>query len=71
MATGGAQPNLSKNIIEDLRILLPEKEIPLIEDFSLIIDYREILTRENHTMEQTKDLLLSKMTKVDVEEEIV
>ncbi|NRA91800.1 MAG: restriction endonuclease subunit S, partial [Psychroserpens sp.] len=68
MAIGGAQPNLSKKIIETLQLLSPKDEILLIEDLSQIIDYREILTRENHTLLQIKDLFLSKMTRVEEEE---
>lgn len=69
MATGGAQPNLSKNIIEELRILQPKEEIILINDLSEMIEYREVLTRQINSLEQIKDLLLSKMTRVEVEKE--
>ncbi|MCG8235870.1 restriction endonuclease subunit S [Tenacibaculum finnmarkense genomovar ulcerans] len=71
MATGGAQPNLSKNIIEDLLIIKPKDEILLNSSLSKLINHREIFTREILNLSEIKNLLLSKMSKVAIEKEMV
>ena len=65
MAIGGAQPNLSKNIIEELPIILPNDNI--FRDFPLkiIIESLENYTRQTQKLEELKELLLAKMTRVE------
>lgn len=65
MAIGGAQPNLSKNIIEELSIVLPNENI--FRDFPLkaIIENLENFTRQNQKLEELKDSLLARMTRVE------
>lgn len=71
MATGGAQPNLSKNLIEELRIMLPPEEIMKIQPLDIIVEERTKLTKEADLLDQLRALLLSKMATVGSEEEIV
>ncbi|UOE40288.1 hypothetical protein MTP09_10230 [Chryseobacterium suipulveris] len=61
MANGGAQENISKNIIEEIKIINPPKEIILKSGFHKIIDKLESLTRQNQKLEELKSLLLGKM----------
>ena len=63
MATGGAQPNLSKNIIEDLLIIKPKDEILLNATLSDIVKHRETLTRSIFSLSSAKGIILSKMSK--------
>lgn len=65
MAIGGAQPNLSKFIIEELPIILPTENI--FRDFPLkkIIDNMEVIVRQNKILQNLNELLLAKMTKVE------
>ncbi|MFD0836023.1 restriction endonuclease subunit S [Mariniflexile aquimaris] len=67
MATGGAQPNLSKNIIEELRFLQPTSHVLENHHLNQIILKRENLTRENLLLNKLKELVLSKMSKVEFE----
>ncbi|MCG8795922.1 restriction endonuclease subunit S [Tenacibaculum finnmarkense] len=71
VAIGGAQPNLSKEIIQNLNLLTPEKDVLEKHPFIYIINYRESLTRENYNLKELKNLLLSKMSKVAIEKEMV
>jgi len=64
IAIGGAQPNLSKNIIEELRLIEPIKEIIEKHPFVEIMKLKENYTFENKKLEELKGLLLAKMTKV-------
>jgi|GEM_PF-3340872 len=61
MAIGGAQPNLSKNLIEELFILDPYQNVLEECDLPKIIDFRYKKTQENENIEKVKDLILSKM----------
>lgn len=61
MANGGAQSNLSKNLIEELFILSPKQEVLESSNLSKIIDYRHKKTQENENLWKMKDLILSKM----------
>lgn len=65
MAIGGAQPNLSKTLIEELKILKPNNALLDSHPFVEIIDYREILTKSIAGLTRTKNILLSKMSKVE------
>lgn len=66
-AIGGAQQNLSKDYIENIKILKPSNDLIEIAPFSLFLNKRERLTKESQNLEELKDLLLSKMTKVEQE----
>ena len=63
MAIGGAQPNLSKAIIEELQIIKPKHELFEKHHFEEIINYREKIEKENMIICKAKDVILSKMTK--------
>ena len=65
MAIGGAQPNLSKTLIEELKILKPNNALLDSHPFVEITDYREILTKSIAGLTRTKNILFSKMSKVE------
>lgn len=65
MAIGGAQSNLSKNLIEELPIIKPKESLFVKFPLKIIIDNYETYTRQNQKLEELKDLLLSKMTRVE------
>ncbi|NRS89053.1 type I restriction enzyme S subunit [Flavobacterium sp. 7E] len=65
MAIGGAQPNLSKNLIEELSIVKPNENLFLNFPLKSIIDNYETYTRQNQKLTELKDLLLAKMTKIN------
>lgn len=65
MAHGGAQPNLSKAVIENLKILKPQDNLLMDHSFTHIIERKENLTREIDYLDSLSSLLLSKMTKVE------
>lgn len=67
IAIGGAQPNLSKNIIEELRLIEPTKIIIEKHPFVEIIELKKNYTFENKKLEELRELLLAKMTKVGTE----
>lgn len=61
LAIGGAQPNISKNIIEDIKIIIPNNDVINDCGFNVIIDKLESVTRQTQKLEELKDLLLGKM----------
>ncbi len=61
-AIGGAQQNLSKNYIENIEIPYPDNDIDL-KELKIIIDNKELYTRENQKLHQLQSLLLGRMTK--------
>ena len=65
MAIGGAQPNLSKTLIEELKILKPNNALLDSHPFVEITDCREILTKSIAGLTRTKNILLSRMSKVE------
>ncbi|MCC5928915.1 MAG: restriction endonuclease subunit S [Cyclobacteriaceae bacterium] len=65
LANGGAQPNLSKELIENIRIIRPSPNDINKHDFVKFINYSEILERENQKLTELKDLLLSKLATVE------
>ncbi|NDP21453.1 MAG: restriction endonuclease subunit S [Paludibacter sp.] len=71
IAIGGAQPNLSKNIIEELRLIQPLGEVLNKHPFINIMNLKEDYTREIQKLEELKGLLLARMTKVESRMEIV
>jgi type I restriction enzyme S subunit len=66
MAIGGAQPNLSKNLIEELSIIKPNERLFLNFPLKRIIDSYENYTRQNQKLKELMDLLLAKMTRVEI-----
>jgi type I restriction enzyme S subunit len=64
-ANGGAQPNLSKALIENLVIIKPLIETLEKHPFIKIINLREKITKENVCLEETKKLLLSKLATIE------
>jgi len=62
LAIGGAQPNLSKQIIEAINLILPTnlKEVSFLK-FSNIIDLKSYKTLENIKLTQLQSLLLSRL----------
>ena len=67
MAIGGAQPNLSKFIIEELPIVKPNESLFVNIPLKSIIDNYETYTKQNQKLEELKDLLLARMTRVESE----
>lgn len=61
VAIGGAQPNLSKEIIENLVILSPQSNVLEKHCFVDILNKREVLYREEQKLNLLKEVLLSKM----------
>lgn len=62
LANGGAQANLSKQIIEELDLVLPKKMTDFdYSAFLKLIDYKAIKTRETQTLKKVQSLLLVKM----------
>ena len=64
MANGGAQPNLSKALIENLQLLLPSEELFERHKFEKINFIIESFTRENIILNKIKNLLLSKLATI-------
>lgn len=65
LANGGAQPNLSKELIENIRIIKPVSKDIVKHDFLKFINHSEILERENQKLSELKDLLLSKLATIE------
>jgi len=61
LANGGAQPNLSKELIENIKIIKPCTKDISKHRFAEFINHSEILERENQKLLEIKDLLLSKL----------
>lgn len=63
LAIGGAQPNLSKQIIEAINLILPTnlKEVSFLK-FANIIDLKAYKTLENIKLTQLQSLLLSRLS---------
>jgi type I restriction enzyme S subunit len=64
LANGGAQPNLSKELIENIRIIKPLKEHLNKHRFVKFINHSEVLERENQNLTDLKDLLHSRLATV-------
>jgi type I restriction enzyme S subunit len=62
---GGAQENLSKDYIERISFLLPDNDLIDRCNLRVIVDNRELLTREIKLLNNTLQLLLSKITLAD------
>ncbi len=61
---GGAQENLSKDYVEKIPIIKPTEEILEMKELKIIIDNKELLTKENQKLTELKGLLLSKLATV-------
>lgn len=65
LSNGGAQPNLSKGLIEELQIIRPDKNLFEYNIFSTLINCRENVTRESMLLEKLSSLLLSKLSSLN------
>lgn len=64
-AIGGAQPNLSKELIEKISIIKPSKDILLKTPFIEILNSRWKISLESQKLKELQSLLLAKMTQVE------
>jgi type I restriction enzyme S subunit len=65
LANGGAQPNLSKELIENIKLIRPVSSDISKHSFVKLINHSEILERENQKLSELKDLLLSKLATIE------
>ncbi len=64
-AIGGAQPNLSKKIVDEFRLLLPKVDILGKFDLSNYILYQENILKQNQKLTQLQSLLLSRLARME------
>ena len=64
LANWWAQDNLSKDIIENLKITVPPKEI--LDKFNLewVIEFQFLKTKENYLLDKIRNLIFSKMSQL-------
>ena len=62
---GGAQENLSKDYVEKIPILKPVDVILEMKGLKIIIDNKEVLTKQIQKLTELKDLLLSKLATIE------
>ena len=65
IANGGAQPNLSKNIIEEIVIIEPTKEVLAKHPFVEMLNLKEKYTIELKQLGKLSDVLLSKLATIE------
>jgi type I restriction enzyme S subunit len=65
LANGGAQPNLSKELIQNIRIISPNSNDIRKHPFVKFINHSEILEKENQKLTELKELLLSRLATVE------
>ena len=65
LANGGAQPNLSKEIIENIKLIKPLTSEINRHPFIELINQSEVLERENLKVEELQSLLLSKLATIE------
>ncbi len=65
LANGGAQPNLSKELIENIKIIEPDNNILKKHAFVQFINYCENIERENIKLNELRNLLLSKLATIE------
>ncbi len=65
LANGGAQPNLSKELIANVRILKPQKDVLEKHPFVKCINYCENIEKENIKLTELQNLLLSKLATIE------
>ena len=70
-AIGGAQPNLSKELIEKISIIKPTKDILLKTPFIEILNSRWKTSLESQKLKELQSLLLAKMTHVELKTQTV
>lgn len=59
------QENLSKAFVEKIPILKPTDDVLEMKEFKIIIDNKEIITKENQKLSELKNLLLSKLAAIE------
>ncbi|MFZ4263854.1 restriction endonuclease subunit S [Sphingobacterium sp. HJSM2_6] len=64
-AIGGAQPNLSKKIVDEFRLLIPQKEILDKFDMNKYILFQESILKQNQKLTQLQSLLLSRLATLE------
>jgi type I restriction enzyme S subunit len=65
LANGGAQPNLSKDLIENIRILKPAEAVLKRHPFIQIINQCENNEKENIKLTELTNILLSKLATIE------
>lgn len=65
LANGGAQPNLSKELIENIQILKPATAVLKRHPFIQIINQCENIERENIKLIELTNILLSKLASIE------
>ncbi|WP_295748145.1 restriction endonuclease subunit S [Undibacterium sp.] len=65
LANGGAQPNLSKELIENIQILKPTSDVLKKHPFVQVINHCENIEKENMKLNELKDILLSKLATIE------
>lgn len=71
LSIGGAQPNLSKALIENLLLIKPSDDILNKNPLKVVIDNFENLTNDNLVVTKVSNLLLSKMASLETKKELV
>jgi type I restriction enzyme S subunit len=64
-AIGGAQENLSKDFIEKIYIIIPKGDVLKRSNLKIMIDNKEIITREIYFLEELQSVLLSKLSTIN------
>ena len=64
-AIGGAQENLSKDFIEKIEIPMPDIAILNSPILKMIVDNKEVYTRQNQKLTELKELLLSRLAIIE------
>ncbi|WP_081415649.1 restriction endonuclease subunit S [Aquimarina latercula] len=70
-AIGGAQPNLSKELIEKICIIKPTEDILIKTPFVEILNSRWRTSLESQKLKELQSLLLAKMTQVELKPQTV
>ncbi|MCH6199723.1 restriction endonuclease subunit S [Aquiflexum sp. LQ15W] len=65
LANGGAQPNLSKEIIENIRIVKPLSNDITKHGLVKFINYSEALEKGNQKLTELKELILSRLATIE------
>lgn len=70
IAIGGAQPNLSKEIIENIRLCKPNDLLIEKHSFLKLLESKELSTKEIIQLKSIQSLLLSKMASIQIDEPV-
>jgi type I restriction enzyme S subunit len=65
LANGGAQPNLSKELIENIQVIRPALQDMKKHPFINFINCSELLEKENQRLMDLKELLISRLATVE------